>query len=71
MERRREGGRRSDRRDGVTDRQRVRRRGREMRETEWGSQLRYVRVSLQDEAAKKSTNFHSADTPKLIPCMGH
>lgn len=42
----------TDRRDGVTGRQRVRRRGREMRETEWGLQLPYVRVSLQDEAAQ-------------------
>lgn len=52
MERRREGKRLRDRHDGVTDRQRVRQGGREMRETEWGLQLQYVRVSLQDEAAK-------------------
>lgn len=55
------------RQDGVTDRQG----GRGMGETEWGLQLQYVRVSLQDEEAKKPTNFHSADTPELIPCTGH
>lgn len=72
MERRREGKRQRDRHDGVTDRQRVRQWGREMRETEWGLQLQYVRVSLQDEAAKKkkSTNFHSADTPKTNTLHG-
>lgn len=57
MERRRQGSRQRDRHDGVTDRQRIRQRGREMRETEWGLQLQYVRVSLQDEAAKNINQF--------------
>lgn len=52
MERRREGNRRRDRHDGVTDRQRER----ETRETEWGLQLQNVRISLQDEEAKKKIN---------------
>ncbi len=52
MERRRDGNRRKDRHDGVADRQKVRQRGREMRKTEWGLQLQYVRVSLQDETAQ-------------------
>lgn len=51
-ERRIEGNRQTDRRDGVTGGQGVRRRGREMRETEWGLRLPYVRVSLRDEAAQ-------------------
>lgn len=38
--------------DMMTNRQRVRQWGREMRETGWGLQLQYVRVCLQDEAAK-------------------
>lgn len=69
-----EGNGQRDRRDRVTDRRRVRRPGREMREEEWGLQLRYVRAHVQDEAAKrkkeKKINFHRVDTPKLIPSMG-
>lgn len=64
MKRRREGSRWRGRHDGVTDMQRVRRRGREMRGIKWGLQFQYVRVSLQDEAATNERIFHSADTPE-------
>lgn len=49
MELRKEGNRRRDGHDGVTDRLRGRHREREMRETEWGLPLRNVRISLQDK----------------------
>lgn len=42
----------TDRKTDMMEWQTDRESGREMRETEWGLQLQYVRVSLRDETAK-------------------
>lgn len=71
------GGTVVDRETDMMEWQTGRERGREMRKTEWGLQLQYVTVSLLDEAAKQknqnktSAEVHRADTPRLVPCMGH